>query len=325
MVMPPKILIVDDEILVGRMLEDILRMEGYETSYAMSAEEGLATLQNFMPDLIISDIWMPGMNGYTFCQLARRKSNAPIIMMSGVPSEVGVLKEMNVGADDILIKPIDIENLAVRVDALLKKDSISIQDTVVANDSFEGSVSDDEQDPFEIFKELQISGQNLIIRMAQRLGVSEDFVYQIMVWTSEDISDDEIAGELDVSVHQVQNWRELLLTDYGIDLSTGANYRIKIIEAIIRESQKSPNIAPFINAKQQAMTGSRVAQLPDATRGILHLYANGLAITSISNELHIDELSVKEHLDLACYHLGIGADSKQDRHLIASSLYLLQN
>jgi len=296
---------------------------GYETAQALSAKDGLEMIQNFRPDLIISDVWMPGMNGYTFCKLAKKMSNASIIMMSGVPSEVSVLKEMNIGADDILIKPIDLEELSVCVDALLQKDTPSAHQASGASDSSESPVSDDEQDPFEIFKKFRHSIKDSVSRMAGRLGVREDFAYQIMLLTLDDVPDGEIADNLDVEVHQVQSWRELILANYGIDMFSGANSKMKIIEALILESQQSPNIATFISAKQEPTCGNGINRLPDATKGVLHRYANGWDIASISNDLDIDQLSVKEHMELACYHLGIGHDSSKDRHLIAASLYLL--
>lgn len=321
--MPPKILIVDDENVVGKVLVDALEGAGYETAQALSAKDGLEMIQNFRPDLIISDVWMPGMNGYTFCKLAKKMSNASIIMMSGVPSEVSVLKEMNIGADDILIKPIDLEELSVRVDALLQKDTPTAHQENGVSDSSNSPVSDGEQDPNEIFKIIRHSIKDSVGRMADRLGVSEDIAYQIILLTLDDVPDGEIADNLNVEVNQVQNWRELILANYGIDMFSGANPKMKIIEALILESQQSPNIAAFISGKQEPIGENGINLLPDDTVSVLHRYANGWDITSISNDLDIDQLSVKEHMELACYHLDIGHDSPKDRHLIAASLYLI--
>ena len=119
--MATKILVVDDERQLRNLISEWLIDAGFEVVTAGDGQEGVASLQQHDPALIISDVWMPGMDGYQVCRLAKRLSTAPVLMMTGVPNEAAILKEMNVGADDVLVKPFDEDDLMSRVDSLLKE------------------------------------------------------------------------------------------------------------------------------------------------------------------------------------------------------------
>ena len=122
------VLVVDDELALREMLQDVLNEEGYNTEIAGSAEDALEILNNYDPDVIVSDVLMPGMDGHEFCRLVRRTSDASILMMSGVSSEFSVLQRQQIDADDFLIKPFDVENFLERIEALLAKGHISTDD-----------------------------------------------------------------------------------------------------------------------------------------------------------------------------------------------------
>lgn len=119
--MATKILVVDDERQLRNLINEWLTEAGFEVITAGDGQEGVARLQQHDPALVISDVWMPGMDGYQVCRLTKRLSTAPVLMMTGVPNEAAILKEMNVGADDVLLKPFDVEDLMGRVNKLLKE------------------------------------------------------------------------------------------------------------------------------------------------------------------------------------------------------------
>lgn len=119
--MAESILIVDDEESIRILLEAWLNEVGYQTYTASDGQDGLRKLHEHQPDLIISDVWMPGMDGYLFCRLARRASNAAIILMTGVPQEAAVLKEMDVGVDGYMVKPVEMSKFLERVESILEK------------------------------------------------------------------------------------------------------------------------------------------------------------------------------------------------------------
>src|SRR5919199_1979334 len=117
-----KILIVDDEPTIVELLEEHLRSEGYETMRAFSGEEALQMLEADIPDLVLLDLMLPGMDGYEVCRLMQRDSrlnHIPVIMLTArnaVPNKVLGYQR---GADDYVVKPFDPEELSVRVRAQL--------------------------------------------------------------------------------------------------------------------------------------------------------------------------------------------------------------
>jgi DNA-binding response OmpR family regulator len=117
-----KILIVDDEPTIVELLEEHLRSEGYETMRAFSGEEALQMLETDVPDLVLLDLMLPGMDGYEVCRLMQkdaRLNHIPVIMLtarSAVPNKVLGYER---GADDYVVKPFDPDELSVRVRAQL--------------------------------------------------------------------------------------------------------------------------------------------------------------------------------------------------------------
>src|SRR5687767_6713000 len=118
-----KILIVDDEPTIVELLEEHLQSEGYDTAHAFSGEEALQVLlEESVPDLIILDLMLPGMDGYEVCRLIQadtRLNHIPVIMLtarSAVPNKVMGYQR---GADDYIVKPFDPDELSVRVRAQL--------------------------------------------------------------------------------------------------------------------------------------------------------------------------------------------------------------
>ena len=78
-------------------------------------------MEHYKPYVVISDVWMPGMDGHDFCKIVRKMSDTFILMMSGVSSDFSVLQRKQIDVDDFLIKPFDVENFPERIDALVKK------------------------------------------------------------------------------------------------------------------------------------------------------------------------------------------------------------
>ncbi len=160
--MPNKILIVDDESVIQEMLKDVLKDAGYKVKVASSAAEALGILENYDPDIIVSDIWMPEMDGHEFCKMARRTSDASILMMSGVSSEISVLQKKQINADDILIKPFDVEDFLERIESLLE-----------SRRHAEGLSYDDEQYLMQIYQGLSDESRASLIKEAERIAAGD--------------------------------------------------------------------------------------------------------------------------------------------------------
>ena len=117
------ILIVDDEVQNRKLLEALLRPEGYFTFSAADGEEALALIAQRAPDLILLDIMMPGMDGYQVARVLKAgsaTSSIPIIMVTAQDDRAARLASLTAGAEDILTKPVDRAELWLRVRNLLR-------------------------------------------------------------------------------------------------------------------------------------------------------------------------------------------------------------
>ena len=121
--MKEKILIVDDHKNNIRLLEDILQDEGYETYVAYDGEEALKQTFEILPDLILLDIMMPKLDGYSVCENLQNSSETediPIIMVTARVESIALKKALEVGAYDYIKKPIDDIEVLARVASALK-------------------------------------------------------------------------------------------------------------------------------------------------------------------------------------------------------------
>ena len=117
-----KILVVDDEPTIVELIEESLRMDGFETMRAYSGEEALETLGKDPPDLVLLDLMLPGMDGYEVCRQMQkdvRLSQIPVIMLTAKSAVADRVAGYEKGADDYITKPFDAEELLVRVRAQL--------------------------------------------------------------------------------------------------------------------------------------------------------------------------------------------------------------
>ncbi len=117
------ILIVDDQEIARRTLEVLLRDEDYRLVFAEDGSEGLSRAVKLVPDLILLDVMMPGMDGYEVCQRLRAHkilAEVPIIMLTSMSERDARLKGMEAGADDFIVKPFDRVELKARVRSIMR-------------------------------------------------------------------------------------------------------------------------------------------------------------------------------------------------------------
>ena len=118
------VLIVDDEVSIRDMLERMLEFAEYETCTASSGYEGLQQLQDRKPDLIISDVLMPGMDGHEFCQRVREVSDVPIMMLSGqvnLEDEQEKVHAQSLGINAVMTKPLRMAEFLDTVESLINR------------------------------------------------------------------------------------------------------------------------------------------------------------------------------------------------------------
>lgn len=119
--MADKILVVDDDTNLLRGLQDCFEEEGYQVVTARDGREALRLVYSERPDLIILDILMPKMDGLQVCQRVREMSDTPIIMLTARAEKEDIIKGLDLGADDYLVKPFSVEVLLARVRAALRR------------------------------------------------------------------------------------------------------------------------------------------------------------------------------------------------------------
>ncbi len=115
------ILIVDDEAGIRESLTGILEDEGFETSTASSGEEALKNFSGHMPDLVMLDVWLPGMDGLETLNKIREISDVPVIIISGHGNIDMAVKACHGGAYDFMEKPLSLENVLLRVRRTLEQ------------------------------------------------------------------------------------------------------------------------------------------------------------------------------------------------------------
>ena len=119
-----KILVVDDDVAINELIKVNLELQGYTIVQAYNGVEGFAKAKQEEPALIILDVMMPDVDGYTMAQRVRQCpeiSEIPIIMLTALSELNNKVEGFNIGVDDYLTKPFEIDELIVRVRALLKR------------------------------------------------------------------------------------------------------------------------------------------------------------------------------------------------------------
>lgn len=119
--MAERILVVDDELQITRVLRVALSAQGYDVRTANEPEEALRLVAEWSPDLIITDLMMPGMNGIELSRTVRTNSTVPILVLSVRDQERTKIEALDAGADDYVTKPFSTQELLARVRAHLRR------------------------------------------------------------------------------------------------------------------------------------------------------------------------------------------------------------
>lgn len=193
--MSMSILVVDDEPRYLRLLEANLRTEGYQIITAQNGKEAVETFSANPVDLILLDVLMPQMDGFTVCQRIRQYSNVPIIILTSKGEEQDRVRGLDVGADDYLVKPFSVMELLARVRAVLRRAHVSEtgQDRYFTHTNLRIDLARAEvwRDEYPVF--LSATEYRLLLQFAHNVGkvlAAEELLGS--VWGPEYRSDKEI-------------------------------------------------------------------------------------------------------------------------------------
>ncbi|CZB12619.1 two component transcriptional regulator, winged helix family [Candidatus Synechococcus spongiarum] len=122
---PKRVLVVDDEPAVRRILETRLRMAGYTVILAGDGEEALSQFYREQPDLVVLDVMLPKLDGFGVCRQLRAESSVPIIIVSALDNTSEKVAGLELGADDYLSKPFAPRELEMRIAAVLRRQEVA--------------------------------------------------------------------------------------------------------------------------------------------------------------------------------------------------------
>ncbi len=119
--MSARILVIEDDMYIQELIKEFLQAQKYVVVTASDGVEGIKLFSNDLFDLVILDIMMPNLDGYSVCQLIRSKSKTPIIILTALNEEQDQIKAFELMADDFITKPFSFQILVKRVEAVLRR------------------------------------------------------------------------------------------------------------------------------------------------------------------------------------------------------------
>lgn len=219
--MNKKILIIEDELPIQNILKAFLADAGYTVVSANDGMEGIASFHKEQFDLVLLDIMMPKLDGYTVCEMIRNESNTPVILLTALDDEESQMKGFDLLADDYITKPFSAPLVLRRIEAILRRVQSEEGDTHIL------TYREIQLNP-ETYK-VFVSGQEVVLTAREfevlrllmenkgRVFTREQLLDQI--WNYDYIGDDKI-----INTH-IKNIRKKLGVDC-IETIRGVGYRI---------------------------------------------------------------------------------------------------
>ncbi len=119
--MPKKILVIEDDVNIAELLRLYLEKDGFEVSTALDGGKGVSEFERFKPDLVLLDIMLPVMDGWSVCREIRGMSKTPIIMLTAKGETFDKVSGLEMGADDYIVKPFEAKELIARIHAVMRR------------------------------------------------------------------------------------------------------------------------------------------------------------------------------------------------------------
>ncbi len=219
--MDKKILIIEDETAIQKILSEPLTYAGYQVTTASDGVEGLGIFHRENFDLILLDILLPKMDGYAVCERIRRESQIPIIILTALDTEEDQIKGFDQLADDYITKPFSIRLVLKRVEALLRR---TLSETTVSDEIRykDMTLNEAERQVYVAGKKIALTHLEyeillLFLKNTGRVFTRDDLLN--FVWGCDFMGD-----EKGVNFH-IMNLRKKLNVDY-IETVRGVGYKI---------------------------------------------------------------------------------------------------
>ncbi|MDP3209846.1 MAG: MtrAB system response regulator MtrA [Rhodoglobus sp.] len=132
--MNARILVVDDDTALAEMIGIVLRTEGFDPYFCADGAEALGAFRSSQPDLVLLDLMLPGMSGIDVCAHIREESGVPIIMLTAKSDTADVVKGLESGADDYVVKPFNPKELVARIRTRLRPTPETTTGTLTVGD-----------------------------------------------------------------------------------------------------------------------------------------------------------------------------------------------
>jgi two-component system response regulator VicR len=119
--MKKRVLVVEDDPVLTRVLSDNLAFEGFDVRSVNDGLQAQSVAREFSPDLVLLDVNLPGKSGFELCEVWRQRSQVPIILLTAMGQKGDKIRGLQLGADDYVTKPFDLEELLARIHAVLRR------------------------------------------------------------------------------------------------------------------------------------------------------------------------------------------------------------
>lgn len=119
--MPKKALVIEDDINIAELLRLYLEKDGFEVTIAKNGAAGVAEFERLSPDLVLLDIMLPVLDGWSVCREIRATSRVPIIMLTAKGETPDKVSGLEMGADDYIVKPFEVKELLARIHAVMRR------------------------------------------------------------------------------------------------------------------------------------------------------------------------------------------------------------
>ena len=183
------ILIIEDNKELSGLLCDFLRRENYTVSVAESGEKALQLYERYGARLIVLDIMLPGMDGFGVCKKIREKSNVPILIVSAKTAKEDMLNGLDLGADDYIEKPYDIDIMLAKISGIFKRRYAACE--IVDGDICINKVS---RTVYKNGVQLQMTAKefDLLLLLVENKGraLSKEYIFN-QIWGSDSFSEQQ--------------------------------------------------------------------------------------------------------------------------------------